>query len=124
MVQERDALLWKEFERQCDNVFLTLSSSDLSSESDFPECRFGDKVIVLLIDTCRALDSWFVKHRLLLSTKAPHLQLSDEISELRRELSLKEKLLADIKEKARRHVAAIETIVEKLTEGVAYVPDL
>uniref|UniRef100_A0A5K3FIM4 DHC_N1 domain-containing protein n=1 Tax=Mesocestoides corti TaxID=53468 RepID=A0A5K3FIM4_MESCO len=84
------------------NLLLALSSADFSSESNFPECRFGD-ITNQFIDACRCLDSWFIQKRLILTMKSPELQLVHKI---------------------RGYVSSINTIVEKLTDGVAYVPDL
>nr|CDS27963.1 mediator complex subunit 28 [Hymenolepis microstoma] len=111
-----------EFERQCDNLLLSLSSMDFSSQSNFAECRFGD-VTEKFIESCRELDSWFTYKRFIINTKCPEYELANEINRLRKELEDKQKYLHYLRRKISAYVSSIDVITEKLADGVAYVPD-
>nr|CDS15505.1 expressed conserved protein [Echinococcus granulosus] len=95
------------------NLLLALSSADFSSESNFLECRFGD-VTDQFIGSCRALDSWFIQKRLILTMKRPECQLADEVADLRKELEAKIDHANCLKQKIREYVSSINTIVTKV----------
>ncbi|VDO00454.1 unnamed protein product [Rodentolepis nana] len=112
-----------EFERQCDNLLLSLSSMDFSPQSNFAECRFGD-VSENFIESCRDLDSWFTCKRFIINTKFPEYELTNEINRLRKELEDKQTYLNYLRGKISAYVSSIDVITEKLSDGVAYVPDV
>ncbi|VDL34647.1 unnamed protein product [Hymenolepis diminuta] len=122
MAQQKNDDVLEEFERQCDNLLLSLSSMDFSSQSNFTECRFGD-ITEKFIDSCRALDAWFIHKRLIINTKCPEYELADELNKLRKELEDKRKYVHYLRWRISAYVSSIDVINKKLTEGVVYVPD-
>ncbi|TGZ75895.1 hypothetical protein CRM22_000134 [Opisthorchis felineus] len=76
---DKDNQIWTNFESQLDNIFLVLSSTNASADSDTSESRHGinDRHMASLLEACRDLDSWFVKKRFLLSSQRPDLLLQE-----------------------------------------------
>ncbi|CAL8102664.1 unnamed protein product [Calicophoron daubneyi] len=124
--QKDDSTLWSEFENQLDNIFLVLSSSSASVDSGASEARHGinDRHMTALLDACRALDSWFIKKRFLLSAQCPDFVLREEIEDIRMETARKEKLLGEMRVKIKNYVDAIGSIVDQTTKDLSYRPQV
>ncbi|OON18593.1 hypothetical protein X801_05552 [Opisthorchis viverrini] len=108
------------------NIFLVLSSTNASADSDTSESRHGinDRHMASLLEACRDLDSWFVKKRFLLSSQRPDLLLQEELDAMQSETARKEKLIAETKVKLKQYVDSISAIVEQFTSDLSYRPQL
>ncbi|VDM32860.1 unnamed protein product [Hydatigera taeniaeformis] len=99
MSSPRDAQVLEEFESQCDVGATRIT-------------YLGD-VTDQFIDACRALDSWFIQKRLILTMERPEYQLVDEVADLQKELEIKTNHAKCLKQKIREYVSSINTIVNK-----------
>ncbi|TGZ75893.1 hypothetical protein CRM22_000134 [Opisthorchis felineus] len=123
---DKDNQIWTNFESQLDNIFLVLSSTNASADSDTSESRHGinDRHMASLLEACRDLDSWFVKKRFLLSSQRPDLLLQEELDAMHSETARKEKLIAETKVKLKQYADSISAIVEQFTSDLSYRPQL
>ncbi|KAF8563398.1 hypothetical protein P879_05478 [Paragonimus westermani] len=117
-----DVKIWANFEHQLNNMFLVLSATNASADSDATEARHGvnDIHMASLLEACRELDSWFVKKRLLLATQRPDLLLKDELDHLHSETLRKEKLVSETKAKVRQYTESIRIILDQITKDLPY----
>ncbi|CAH8537655.1 unnamed protein product [Dicrocoelium dendriticum] len=119
---DSDEKVWSSFENQLDNIFLILSSTNSSADADASETRHGlnEKHMRSFLNTCRDLDSWFVKMRFLLSTRYPDLVLHEELDIMRSEIVRKEKLITETKLKLKQYSECIAVIVEQISKDLSH----